>query len=124
MKFKLGRRPRLKGRKVRNLENGKWYATKREIKSAALRSASAKKRLDPELMMKCTRAGNTPEAIARREASRKKFFEKYPDFIPNSLKKAREAYDLYRYGRDGVRIIEVEWCEREDTSEGAGVEYV
>lgn len=114
-KFYLGRRSKKVGRKVRNLENGKWYTSKREAASARVRSAAAKARVDPDLMMKATRANSTKAAIARREASRKKYFQNYPEFLEHIINRMQEPMRLKLYGRDGKLLLRVVHAEREKT---------
>lgn len=87
----IGRRllGHLKGRKVRNLTNGRMYTSKKQSASSTLRSQKALERLDCSLMMKCTRANSSPKAIAKRVISFKKFLARHPDFMSE---RARRMY--------------------------------
>ncbi len=79
-----------KGRKVRNLDNGRMYTTKNQSASAELRSKKALERLDCSLIMKCTEANSTPEAIKKRVESFRKFLERNPEFMSE---RARRMYE-------------------------------
>lgn len=117
---------RMKGRKVRNLSNGKWYTSKRQAASATLRSERALARVDPDLIMKCTVAGE--KAIDKRIKSFTAYHKKRPEHIREkarnfhrrdpSIRKytgaiLRAVFRQLQTCQDGRLVQEVVMCKRE-----------
>ena len=97
-------RSKAKGRKVRNLRNGKMYTTKKQSISSKLRSQKALERVDCSLMMKCTEANSTPEAILKRVASMKRFLLANPDFARNKSKQMyRDHPELRQVRKEAIK---------------------
>jgi len=100
-------RVKAKGRKVRNLTNGKLYTTKKQSISSVLRSKKALERLDCSLMMKATTANSTPEVITRRGISFSRFLKNNPGF---GSRRMRQCYidnpELREVRREAMKWIQ------------------
>jgi len=125
------------GRKVRNLENGRWYMNKTLAASAADRSEKAIARLDSKLMMKATHANMKKSAIKKRSASFREFIARNPTYAslhmlrnhemhPHIAEMASKSAKKQRHGqmttRGGVELVKYVDCARKSIVE-VGVQH-